>query len=250
MLVHAETVKHRTCPLVDRKRVAERYASKNGCQENRVRTDARVSSAGIVEAVEWQVAHKHILRESIIEDAEACTNHRLLMPGHVPSDAHARRNVIVVGLIQPALANEDVRARGRIEVGEVPMLFLHQTEIVITQSKIDGEPAIPAITILQVDSRGILEGIPVGIPRILESSVWNSGKKIGQGIEIDATFEIRVKELGYGRAAELIAGLDVVFPMLPGYVVNVMPVGVVAVASVARAGTELREAPDVDSGQA
>src|SRR6202030_4600012 len=101
--------------------------------QDRVPPGSRVRGARIVEAVEGQMAHEHILRIGIIEDAEPGANNRSLVPRYVPCDAHAWCDVLVVRLIEPALTNNDVRTGQGIEIREVAVFFLDEPIVVIAQ---------------------------------------------------------------------------------------------------------------------
>src|SRR5271157_4063263 len=66
-------------------------------------------------------------------------------------------------------------------------------------------------------------------------------KKIRHGIEIQAPAEVAVENLGNGSASKFVTKFDVVLPGFPGNIVDVVPVGIHAVARIAFVGAQLRE---------
>ncbi len=62
---------------------------------------------------------------------------------------------------------------------------------------------------------------------------WNSGDEVVKIIEVERSAESAIENLRDGGAAELVAELDVVLAGFPGNVVDVMPVGVHALAWIA-----------------
>src|ERR1700730_729044 len=186
------------------------------------------------------MTREHILRIGVVEKSDASANDRLLVTAYIPSDAHARRPIVVVRLIQAACAHNDIGARCRVKVCEAIVFFLDDPEIVVAEAKIHGEAVAPPIAVLHINCVRILKGIPVGVSRILKPAGRGARKKTSQTAEMNSTAEIDIKNLPKGSAAEFVAEFDIVLAALPGNVVDVVPIGIHAVAEIGRTGAELR----------
>src|ERR1700747_2349709 len=110
------------------------------------------------------MAHKHVLRERVVKNTPSGPQNSLAFSGDVPGGADARRPVVVVGLIEAAVSNQDVSAGGRIEVAEVAVLFLDDAEIVVAQAEIQGEFPGHVNTVLEISGVGIFKGVAIRIP--------------------------------------------------------------------------------------
>src|SRR5262245_66402671 len=86
-----------------------------------------VSRAGVKGSAEWQVPHKHVLRESIVEDAVTGTHDRSAFASEVPGNADPRRPVVVVRLVQASGAGEAQSAGSWINRCELALFFLNNS---------------------------------------------------------------------------------------------------------------------------
>src|SRR6266436_4769944 len=134
VVIYAEGIGEWAGAAIDREIWIE-YATKCGTERNRRSGKAVVSRSRVIEAVEGQVAHKHILGISVVEDPEARANNSLLVAGDVPSNADPRRDIIVIGLVQAALAYCDGIACSWIDIGEAAVFFLNQAEVIVAQAQ-------------------------------------------------------------------------------------------------------------------
>src|ERR1700737_4221908 len=151
------------------------------------------------------MTREHILRIGVVEKSDASANDRLLVTAYIPSDAHARRPIVVVRLIQAACAHNDIGARCRVKVCEAIVFFLDDPEVVVAEAKIHSEAVGPAIAVLHIKCVRILKGISVGVSRILKSAGRVACKKTTQAAEINPAAEIHIKNLRNGSAAEFVA---------------------------------------------
>src|ERR1700739_443005 len=123
-------------------------------------TNRVVSRTGIEVGRIRQMAHDHVLREGVEEDAVAGTNDSPAFAGHIPCDADARSEigaVRVVQLAEPRLAHlskgERAGARsGRLagDVAQQIVLLAHYSGIVPTQAVIQGQVGSEAEIILKI----------------------------------------------------------------------------------------------------
>src|ERR1700736_4721408 len=125
------------------------------------------------------------------------------------------------------------------------MLFLNDAEIVVAQSKVKGHVLLPTVAILDVASVRIFKGVAVGIALTLRTARGRASEKFlearhptGLRAEIKGSTESAIEDLGYGSAPEFVAEFNVVLTMLPGNIVDEMPVGIHALARVTLVGTD------------
>ena len=199
------------------------------------------------------MAHKHVLGKRVIKNSVSSSQHGLTFTGYVPGHAHARTPIIVIGLIQTALSEHHTQTRGRINIGKVAVLFLHDAEIVVTQSQVDGDVFLPVETVLDVTGVRIFKSVAVGVALRLRGTEdtgfrYSSDEGI-EGSETEFAAKSAIEDLRNGSTAEFVAELDVVLSGFPRNVIDEMPVGVDSLTRVAIVGAQWGNAGHVDLGQ-
>jgi len=137
--VHRENVSGGGCPRSGEHRNARRDRPAHCAdRENGRRAERIVSWARVEAAVIGQVSQEEVLREGVVENAEAGANYRLAFAEGIPGQAEARSEVVVVRLVKaaepgrPYLRQGD-RGCGRVKPGNIAkqvVLFLDDTEVV------------------------------------------------------------------------------------------------------------------------
>src|SRR6266700_6344095 len=103
------------------------------------------------------------MRESVIEDAPTRAENGLAPAGYVPRSADARSPVVVIRVVQATVGDLNVGSGGSIEIREIAMLFLNDSEVVVAQAQVEGEVSSHADAVLHVTCVGILKGIAIGV---------------------------------------------------------------------------------------
>ena len=99
----------------------------------------RPGSSGVI----GHLAEKEVLREDVIELTEADADHRGAFAIEVVSHTGARREIPVVRLVEtrkPIRAHLAQHSAGRVEVGKQVVLLRDHSEVVPSQSIVEGEP--------------------------------------------------------------------------------------------------------------
>src|SRR5205085_9552616 len=111
-----------------------------------------------IEGVEGQLADEEVLREGIVKETPTGAHNRLTLAGHVVSKTDARRKIvpiIIVELIESVCADEDKSACA-IKIAQQIVLFFDDTKEVVTQARVQSEPATRAPAILKVGGVRVL----------------------------------------------------------------------------------------------
>src|SRR5262249_4030565 len=139
-------------------------------------------------------------------------------------------------------ANWRRKAGGGIDVVEQAMLLLHEAEVVVAHAQIQSEATGDAPTVLNVARVGIFKGVAVGLAGCLHAAaVGHAIETIAERVEGQGAAENAVEELRNRGTAEFVAEFDVVLAGLPRNIVDVVPVGVDALAGMGLVGTQLRQ---------
>src|SRR5262249_35230937 len=105
VLVEAEQVAHGAGRKVNRSVGIECPAEQAGGGDW-IGAEAGVGGTGVENAGPWQGGHKEILRDSVIGNAPTAAHDGFAVASDIPSGGHARRPVVVVGIVEAAAADQ------------------------------------------------------------------------------------------------------------------------------------------------
>ena len=189
--------------------------------KDRSGADVVIGRAGIEVRRIRQVAHHHVLRESVVEHSEAGADYGLTISRDVPREAEAGSEIFLVRVVETAqtgLANlgESESVVSGVEIGDVAeqVIFLpHDSEIIPSHAVVESQPWGQAEAVLSIEAEVVLVGMARGIAEVLEAGGWSRStspaRKSSMGlpdnavpVEDQSSAEVLIEKLLHGGAME------------------------------------------------
>ena len=126
------------------------------------------------------MAKRHVLREGIEEHAKSGTYNRFAFSGNVPRGTHTRSEVFLIRVVKAAQtglsdlgqreASSPRCGRDACDVAQQVVLFLNYSEIVPTQSVIEGQPRGNPVAVLDIETKVVFVGVSYRVAEVLEAA--------------------------------------------------------------------------------